>query len=360
MDRQGLKIMPTPVKVLVVDDSVFMRQMIKKMLEADPQIKVVGYARNGQEALEKIQRFKPNVLTLDVEMPGLDGLQTLERLMCCCPTPVVMLSAVTSEGAQATIKALELGAVDFAAKPERKADIVQLAQELPLKVKMAANVPVTKVCPQKKLKPHPVIAQPSLTNKIKKKPIDVVAIGTSTGGPAALHTLINSLPPQLPAALLIVQHMPPGFTASLAKRLNELGRIPVKEAQNGDLVQKGRALLAPAGWQMELEKEGAQVRVKLSKKSPIPTLFKPSVDVLFMSVAQIYGARSLGVILTGMGNDGLRGLRAMKEQGALGLAEDESTCIVYGMPRAVTEAGLVDKIAPLNRLASEIVNFVSK
>lgn len=353
--------MPTPVKVLVVDDSAFMRQMIKKMLEADPQIQVVGYARDGEEALEKVQRFKPDVLTLDVEMPGLNGLETLEQLMCRYPTPVVMLSAVTSEGAQATIKALELGAVDFVAKPERRTDIVQLAQELPLKVKMAASVPVTKVCPKKKIKPHPVSIQPPLEGKLsKKKSIDVVAIGTSTGGPAALHTLISSLPAQLPAAILIVQHMPPGFTASLAQRLNELGRIPVKEAQNGDLVQKGQALLAPAGWQMEVVRDGAQVRVKLSKESPIPTLFKPSVDVLFMSVAKVYGARSLGVVMTGMGNDGLRGLKAMKEQGALGLAEAESSCIVYGMPRAVTEAGLVDKTAPLNQLASEIVNFISK
>lgn len=353
--------MPTPVKVLVVDDSAFMRQMIIKMLEADPQIKVVGYARNGQEALEKVQRFKPNVLTLDVEMPGLNGLETLEQLMCSCPTPVVMLSVVTSEGAQATIKALELGAVDFVPKPEKRADIVKLAEELPLKVKMAAAVPVSKVCPRRKIKPHPVVINSLSEGKLAgKRPIDVVAIGTSTGGPAALQTLFSSLPPQLPAAFLIVQHMPPGFTASLSQRLNELGRLPVKEARDGDLVQKGQALLAPAGWQMEVVKDGAQVRVKLSQESPIPTLFKPSVDVLFMSVAKVYGARSLGVIMTGMGNDGLRGLRAMKEQGALGLAEAESSCIVYGMPRAVTEAGLVDKTAPLNRLAAEIVNFLSK
>ncbi|WP_227767296.1 protein-glutamate methylesterase/protein-glutamine glutaminase [Zhaonella formicivorans] len=353
--------MPSQVKVLVVDDSAFMRQVIIKMLEADPEIKVVGYARDGQEALDKVQRFKPDVVTMDVEMPGISGLETLEQLMCQAPTPVVMLSAVTTNGAQATIKALELGAVDFVTKPEKRTEIGQLANELPRKVKMAAGVQVAKVCRLRK--PELLLTPPKTPPKFfaaSKKQIEVVAVGTSTGGPAALHTLIRSLPPGLPAAMLIVQHMPPGFTATLAQRLNDLGTIPVKEAGDGDLVQKGRALLAPAGWQMEVVREDGQVRVRLSKETPVETLFKPSVDVLFLSVARVYGGKSLGVVMTGMGNDGLRGLKAMKEQGAYGLAEAESSCVVYGMPRAVVEAGLTDKVVPLPQIAGEIINFVSR
>lgn len=349
-----------PVKVLVVDDSAFMRQVIIKMLEADPEITVVGYARDGKEALDKIQRFKPDVVTMDVEMPGLDGLETLEKLMCLQPTPVVMLSAVTTEGAQATIRALELGALDFVSKPQKRTDIGQLASELPAKVKMAAGVAVSKVC---RLRKQEYVYKPvsSLTKPLRagKRQFEVVAVGTSTGGPAALHTLIRTLPQDLPAALLIVQHMPPGFTATLAQRLHDIGRIPVKEARDGDVVQKGSAILAPAGWQMEVEREQGVVKVRLSKEAPLETLFKPSVDVLFLSVARVYGSKSLGVVMTGMGNDGLRGLKAMKECGASALAEAESSCIVYGMPRAVVEAGLVDKVAPLHNLASEIVNFIS-
>lgn len=355
--------MDTQVKVLVVDDSAFMRQVIIKMLEADPQIKVVGYARDGQEALEKIQRFKPDVVTMDVEMPGLDGLETLEQIMCIQPTPVVMLSAVTVKGAETTIRALELGAVDFVAKPAKRIEMVQLANELPAKIKMAAGVAVTKVCRVRKYESASVKvpAPPSLPAKpAGKRKIEVVAIGTSTGGPAALNTLFRALPENLPAAVLIVQHMPVGFTASLAQRLNDIGKMPVKEAEDGDLIVPGKALLAPAGWQMETVRESGVAKVRLSKESSIKTLFKPSVDVLFLSVAKVFGSKSLGVVMTGMGNDGLRGLKAMKEQNALALAEDESTCIVYGMPRAVTEAGLVDKNVPLPNLAKEIVNIVTR
>lgn len=360
MDRQELRQVDSQVKVLVVDDSAFMRQVIIKMLEADPTIKVVGYARDGQEALEKIQRFKPDVVTMDVEMPGLDGLETLEKIMCVQPTPVLMLSAVTTEGAKTTIRALELGAVDFVAKPAKRIEMVQLASELPEKVKMAASVAVSKFCRAKRYEtfPTPPLVFPP-PKKIRQRKIEVVAIGTSTGGPAALNTLFRALPKTLPAGVLIVQHMPPGFTASLAQRLNDLGNMPVKEAEDGDLILPGQALLAPAGWQMEAVRESSVAKVRLSKESPIKTLFKPSVDVLFLSIAEVFGGNSIGVVMTGMGNDGTRGLRAMKEKNAIGLAEDESTCIVYGMPRSVTEAGLVDKTVPLPNLAREIVNIVS-
>lgn len=351
------------VKVLVVDDSAFMRQIIIKMLEADPVIKVVGYARDGQEALEKIQRLKPDVVTMDVEMPGLNGLETLEKIMCIQPTPVLMLSAVTTKGAQATMRALELGAVDFVAKPEKRLDIGLLANELPIKVKMAAGVAVSKVCRAGKV--EPIISQPPQFYRppdlipSRKNKIEVVAIGTSTGGPAALNTLFRTLPADLPVGVLVAQHMPPGFTTSLAQRLNDLGRMPVKEAQDGDLIEPGKAFLAPAGWQMEAIREADKVRVRIAKESPIETLFKPSVDVLFLSVAKAFGGNSLGVVMTGMGNDGTRGLKAMKDVQAYGLAEAESTCIVYGMPRSVVEAGLADKVVPLHQLAEEIVKVVS-
>jgi two-component system chemotaxis response regulator CheB len=356
--------MPLPIEVLVVDDSAFMRQIIIKMIESDPQIKVVSYARDGVEALEKIQRFKPHVVTMDVEMPGMSGIETLRKIMCTCPTPVLMLSAVTTEGAKSTIDALELGAVDFIAKPEKRTDIGLIAKELPEKIKMAANVSVNKICksvhlPEKINVPISVVT-PKTTRNLETKNIDLVAIGTSTGGPQALHTLISMLPKGLPAALLIVQHMPKGFTATLAQRLNGLGTIPVREAKDGDIIEKGLALLAPAGYQMEVVKEQGVMRVKLLNEVTIQTLFKPSVDALFLSISKYYEKNMLGVIMTGMGNDGLRGLGVMREKGALGIGEAESSCVVYGMPRAVNEAGLTDKIVPLSKIAQEIVNYVMR
>lgn len=358
----------TPLRVFIVDDSAFMRRMITAMLEKDPQIEVVGYAREGKEALEKIRRLKPDVVTLDVEMPGMGGLETLKALMDTQPLPVVMLSAVTTAGAQITLRSLELGAVDFVAKPEKRGDIVLLAEELPAKVKMAAGVPVDRIeqqralcggrpCPEKVLHKHQagMASRPAMAGK---KDISLVAIGTSTGGPAALTEVFKSLPPNLDAGVVIAQHMPPGFTKSLANRLNDLGNLPVKEAEDGDPILKGHALLAPAGFQMEVERAGGEVRARVSEKTNYRTLFKPSVDVLFLSVAEVYGSSAVGVIMTGMGTDGTEGLKAIKKASGYVLAQDEASCIVYGMPKSAVDAGVVDKTVPLTKLGEEITNLV--
>lgn len=359
--------MTLPVKTFIVDDSALMRRVLTAMLEQDPAIQVVGYARDGQEAMEKIPRLRPQVVTLDVEMPGMDGLETLERLMCLYPVPVLMVSALTTGGAEATLRALELGAVDFVTKPARQADLGQLAQDLTAKVKAVAGLPVTKVCrPAVNASPpadfHPLRKQPPprvAGNLLTPKhAVELVAIGASTGGPSALHAVMRVLPADFPAGILIVQHIPPGFTKPLAQRLNENSRLEVKEAEAGDVVRPGRALVAPAGWQMSLETRGDTVAVRLERSAPVQTLFKPSVDVLFLSVAEVYGDRSLGVILTGMGNDGVRGLKAIKDRGGKVLAEAESSCIVFGMPKAAIEAGVVDKVAPLPEIAAEITTVV--
>jgi len=354
---------PTPIKVFVVDDSAFMRRMITAMLEEDPQIRVVGYAREGKEALEKIQRLKPDVVTLDVEMPGLGGIETLKALMDIQPLPVVMLSAVTTAGAQITLRALELGAVDFVPKPEKRGDIVLLAQELRAKVKMAAGVPVDRIERQRALcggRPCPEIQAAPLSPAAVtgKRQISMVAIGTSTGGPAALAEVFKSLPAGLDAAVIVAQHMPPGFTKSLANRLNDLGNLPVKEAEDGEPVEKGKALIAPAGFQTEVEERNGRVQVRVSEKTNYQTLFRPSVDVLFLSVARVYGPHALGVIMTGMGSDGTKGLKAIKEASGYVIAQDEASCIVYGMPKSAVEAGVVDKVVPLTRIGEEITGLV--
>ncbi|WP_258360085.1 protein-glutamate methylesterase/protein-glutamine glutaminase [Moorella sulfitireducens] len=344
-----------PVKVLVVDDSAFSRRLIIDILSTDPEIQVVGYARNGMEALEKVASLKPQVVTLDLEMPVMDGLETLKKLMAGTPVAVIMLSAHTAAGAEVTIQALELGAVDFVLKPAKPGDIKDLARVLPEKIKAAARVPRERLCsgrPCREIIPAPFISH-------MKGGVEVVAIGTSTGGPAALQQVLTALPADLPAGVVVVQHMPPGFTGPLARRLNELAALEIREAADGDIIRPGMALIAPAGKQMLLERHGGNVQVLLAEEAGIPTLFKPSVDVLFLSVARIYGYRSLGVILTGMGNDGVRGLKAIKEQGGRVLAQDEDTSIVYGMPRAAVEAGLADQILPLPAIAAAIVSLVA-
>lgn len=344
-----------PVRVLIVDDSAFIRRVVGDILAKDPEIQVIGTARNGKEALEKVSDLEPQVITLDVEMPIMDGLETLEKLMVQKPVAVIMLSAHTEAGTEITLRALELGAVDFVLKPQKAADVKELAQILPEKIKAAARIPPRRLCLGKSCREN--VPAPLLSGDAG--PFEVVAIGTSTGGPAALQQVLTRLPADLPAGIVVVQHMPPGFTAALARRLNDLAALEIKEAQENDIVSPGVALIAPAGKQMVVERKGNMVRTHLMEEGGIPTIFKPSADVLFISVAAVYGKRSLGVILTGMGNDGVRGLKAIKEQGGMVLAQDEETSIVYGMPRAAVEAGLADKVLPLPAIAGEIVALVT-
>ncbi len=342
------------IKLIVVDDSAFMRRVIISMLEDDPGIEVIGYARNGRDALEKISRLKPDVVTMDIEMPEMDGLETLQKLMSEEPVPVVMLSAHTVAGARQTMAALELGAVDFVAKPEGKQGMELLAEELPRKIKIAARAEINR--PSAALKGRPD------TDKRPVKifyPPKILAIGSSTGGPPALQTILTRLPVDFPIGIVAAQHMPRGFTGPFAARLNELCALEVKEAAEGDRIEPGRVLIAPAGYQMQFKRRGRTVVVKITADSPGSNLYKPSVDVMFESLANVYGGNCLAVILTGMGNDGTRGLQEIKARKAAVLAQDKDSCVVYGMPKSAVEAGVVDKIVPLSEMGETIIQLVN-
>lgn len=345
------------IRILVVDDSAFMRRLIADLLNAAPGLTVVDTARNGLEALGKIREHHPDVITMDIEMPGLDGLTTLRLLMAQCPTPVVMLSSLTKTSAEVTFKALELGAVDFVAKTSGPvANVSGIGEELIDKVRAAAkaNLKATLKPETDKLSPVSPLMQPTTGGE------KVVAIGTSTGGPRALQEVLTKIPARFPSGLLIVQHMPPGFTKSLAERLNSLSAIEIKEAEQGDVIRPGLALIAPGDYHMRVERSTNQrMCVRLSRDAQING-HRPSVDPLFLSVAEIYKKNAVGVILTGMGHDGTSGLKAIKERGGYTIAEDQSTAIVYGMPRSAKESGAVDKVVPLPLVASTIINYVVK
>ncbi len=344
-------------KILVVDDSAFARSAIVKTLEADETIEVIGQARDGIEAIEMTKRLKPNVVTLDVTMPKMDGIAALEQIMRDCPTPVVMLSALTTEGAEVTIKALELGAIDFYLKPSivSPAGSGNSAGDLISKIKTAATV---KMVRQLK-KAEPVKSQeakPSAKHKHATKVEKIIMIASSTGGPQALCQVVPGIPGDIPAIVFIVQHMPPGFTKSLAKRLDQLSELDVIEAEEGMLVGPGMALLAPGDYHMTVGMNG---RIMLNQE-PHECGVRPSANVTMESLATVYGRLCLGVVLTGMGNDGTRGSALIKASHGNIIAEDESTCSVYGMPASVAEAGHVDKVLPLPKIAAEITKMCSK
>jgi len=343
--------MTNPIRVLIVDDSAFMRYTIKRHLDADPDITVVGSAKDGVEALEKIPILKPDVITLDVEMPRLDGLSTLKRLMKDSPTPVIMLSSLTAKGAQTTIKALLLGAVDFVEKPSGSAETRAVMKVLLGKVKTAAGIHMAKM---QKPSPPPVAAQHHAALRPFSIGDPLVVIGSSTGGPKALQEVIPRLPADLPAAVVIVQHMPAGFTKSLAQRLNDLSSLTVQEAVDGDRLAKGLVLLAPGDYHMEIT---SNKRIKLTQ-SPRRNHVRPAVDITMETAADHFNASVLGVVLTGMGSDGTDGARRIKARGGHIIAEDEKTSVVYGMPRSVVEAGVADEIVPLTEIAPAITRIV--
>ena len=341
-----------PIRVLVIDDSAFMRKAISIMLQSDPDIQVVGTARDGEEGIEKLKSHRPDVVTLDIEMPRMAGMATLEWIMKEQPTTVLMVSSSTREGAEVTLKALELGAVDFVAKtPGGGMEIMKICGELVRKVKAIAR--------RRGGSPLTFADPPSLPRTIPKlhREAEIVAVGSSTGGPQALQVICSNLPHDFPCGVLIVQHMPPAFTGPLASRLNGLSKLQVSEAKPHDLVEPGHILLAPGGFHMTLRRDGHRVVVVLSEE-PRSLLHRPSVDVTFSSAAEVYGARSIGVVLTGMGNDGLNGTRAIKAAGGKAIAQDEQSSVVYGMPRAVVEAGLADLVVPLAAVPEAIVHSV--
>ena len=357
------------IKVLVVDDSAFMRRMISDILESDPGIEVVGRARNGQEALAALTVLSPDVITMDVEMPVLDGLHALESIMKLRPTPVLMISSSTQAGAEATLRALQLGAVDFIAKPSGpiSLDLGKLAEEIRQKVKLAAAAVLrTPSAPSPALKSREETAEPppAAPRQFERELQQLVVIGASTGGPRALYEIIPALPKNFPAGILIVQHMPAGFTSSLAKRLDQSAAVRVKEAEDGDQVLPGVAYLAPGDYHLTVravDREGGRRQLRISlNQEPAVGGHRPSINVMFTSVAENFWSRTVAVLLTGMGSDGTEGMRLIKKCGGKTIAEDESSCIVYGIPRSAIEAGVVDKAVPLKQVAGEIIRAVSE
>ncbi len=342
------------VKVLIVDDSSFARLSITRQLTADPEIDVVGVARNGIEALEKMKALEPNVVTLDIEMPRMDGLQTLSRIMAEQPTPVVMLSSLTGEGTTTTIRALELGAVDYYLKssPASPVGPFGLSDSLVTKVKMAATVSGSKLRTlARTVKPRRVTRM--APTKSPGPPKKTIVIGSSTGGPSALYEVLPNLPANVPAAILVVQHMPPSFTRSLADRLDQLSEVRVREASTGDPLVAGQVLVAPGDYHMAVTPDG---RIRLTQEAPVLGL-RPAVDITMKSAASVYGATTIGVILTGMGSDGTKGAAAIRSAGGKVTTQDEASCVVYGMPRSVVESGNSDATVTLPRMAREILRM---
>jgi len=337
-------------KVLIVDDSALMRQLLTQILGSDPELEVIGTAGDPFAAREKIKTLNPDVLTLDIEMPRMDGLTFLEKLMRGHPMPVVMISSLTSKGADTTFRALSLGAIDYVSKP--KVDLsngtVEQAAEIIAKVKAAARARVRRT---------PIQAPPSAALNGKKYQFSathkVVAIGASTGGTEALKQLLAPLPADFPG-IVIVQHMPEAFTHQFAERLDSLCKIRVKEAQDTDRILPGHALLAPGGHQMAVVRRGMEYAVHVYRGERV-NLHLPSVDVLFSSCARNMGRNALGVLLTGMGADGARGMLEMKEAGAQNIAQDESTCVVFGMPREAILLNAVDQVLPLDQIPAALL-----
>jgi two-component system chemotaxis response regulator CheB len=340
-----------PIRALVVDDSAFMRFSIIQALGEDSEIQVVGSASNGKEALRLIPQLQPTVITLDVEMPHLDGLSTLREIMREFPCPVVMFSSLTHEGASETIQALMLGAVDFIPKPANRLDTRSVMAEVIAKVKLAARARVNPMAAAL-FKPPP--SQPEKKTHPHRKGVPVVMIGASTGGPGALSEIVPALPADLPAPLVIVQHMPAGFTRSLSERLNSLSALSVREAEPGDQLLAGQVLIAPGGFHMVLDEKE---RIALNQNPSVHGV-RPAVDVTLNSLTRQMGGHVVGVILTGMGSDGALGASILHNAGGRVIAEHESTCVVWGMPRSVVEAGAATAVLPRPQIAKAIETAV--
>lgn len=346
------------IKILIVDDSAFMRKLLSDLFSSESDFMIIGTARNGKEAIDKVEQLKPDVVTMDVEMPILNGIQALEIIMKETPTPVLMLSSLTSAGAKATLTALELGAVDFVAKTSGViSSITGIGNEILAKSRAASKANVSQLSKIKATLPSMInLSSPNFTASSEE---GILAIGTSTGGPRALQEIITRLPGNLPCGIVIVQHMPSGFTKSLAERLNSLSALTVKEAEHNEVIRPGFVFIAPGDYHMTIEREGNKKVVKLNQNPPIGG-HRPAVDPMMESVAKAYGERTVGVILTGMGHDGAKGIQAIKQQRGYTIAEDQSTAVVFGMPKSAIELGVVDKIAPLSAIASEIVKVIVK
>jgi two-component system chemotaxis response regulator CheB len=354
--------MTNKIRVLIVDDSAVVRQTLSQIISSDPHLEVMGTASDPYFAAKKIAEEVPDVITLDVEMPRMDGLTFLKKIMTQHPIPVVIISSLTEKGTETGMKALELGAVDIITKPQvnTKTFFEESRIRICDAVKAAAHARIARK--RIKLEPHVVepkysadaVLPPSLPNMSMIKTTEyVVAVGASTGGTEALTTFLKALPLDSPG-VIIVQHMPEKFTTSFAARLNEICKITVKEAENGDSVIRGRALIAPGNFHMLLKRSGARYYVEI-KDGPLVNRHRPSVDVLFRSTARYAEANAVGVIMTGMGDDGAKGMLEMKQAGAKTVAQDESSCVVFGMPKEAIKLGGVDKVLSLEAIAPFVI-----
>lgn len=369
------------IKVLVVDDSVFFRRRVSEILNSHPQLEVIDTANNGKEALEKVQQLRPDVVTMDIEMPVMNGIDAAREIMRVRPTPILMFSSLTHEGAKATLDALDAGAVDFLPKKfediarDREEAITLLQQRVisisrhrvrpllgqrPATSSLSASrtpatsnsaTPLRAAAPAAENRP---VRPAALNTRRSGKVYQLVAIGTSTGGPVALQNILTKLPGNFPHPILLIQHMPATFTAAFASRLNNLCQINVKEAADGDVVQPGTAYLAPGGKQMVLDGRPGAMRIRILDGGERMN-YKPCVDITFASCARQYRDKVLAVVLTGMGADGRDGAKLLHEQGATIWAQDEESCVVYGMPQAIVKAGIAAEILPLERVAQRIM-----
>lgn len=350
-----------PIKILVVDDSAFMRRIISDILNEDSEIEVIGTCRNGKDALVKIEELNPDIVTLDVEMPVMDGLTTLEKIMLKGKIPVIMLSSLTSEGAESTIKALELGAIDFITKPNSIFDMDSdnKKQELIAKIKGATKAKLSNNIRTRVIKKTPTKKSvPKKRSRFRVSKHDgslnnLIAIGTSTGGPRALQAIIPYIHKDIDGSILIVQHMPPGFTKSLADRLNTMSHINVKEAEDGEVIKKGWCYVAPGDQHLKVQQRGNQFYINLTSDELVSG-HRPSVDVLMNSVAEIVSINTYGVILTGMGGDGAKGMYELKKSNGYTIAQNEESCVIYGMPKVAVKLGAIEEILPLEDIAEHL------
>lgn len=342
-----------PVKVLIVDDSLLAQQVLIDILNNDPEMEVAGVAVDGEDALEKAVQLHPDVITLDIEMPKMNGLECLAKIMETSPLPVIMVSYLTVLGAEQTIKALELGAVDFVTKPSKDIEtLVNVEKELIQKIKLAASINVSKL---------QVITEKRTVSSSLKPPknIELLTIGSSTGGPRALRYLFRSFPKDFPLGVVVTQHMPTGFTKVFASHLNEACEIEINEAKNGDLILPGKVLIAPSGKQIALQRtSGNELVVEITSEPSL--IYKPSVNHFLKSVATVCRGNVLSVILTGMGSDGAISMQELRGLGARTIAEAEESCVVFGMPRAAIELGGVEYIETLSNIYPRIVDVLSK
>lgn len=367
-----------PVRVLIVDDSGFFRRRMTEMLNADPRLEVVGTANDGAQAIEQTTKLRPDVITMDIEMPVMDGITATRRIMASMPTPILMFSSLTTDGAKATLDALDAGAVDYLPKKfeDISRDKDEARRQLCERVYVIGSRKATAATARPQ-RPAPVTTRPArplrpaagsattpapsavaaVTGSLpppRRGQYKLVAIGTSTGGPVALQQVLIKLPANFPLPLILIQHMPGSFTPAFAQRLNQQCAIEVREAADGDELRPGLALLAPGGKQMAIEQRAGRTLVRITESDPA-LHYKPSVDLAFASVARVFPNQTLAIVLTGMGADGREGARLLKQAGSSIWAQDEASCVVYGMPAAIVEAGLADAILPLSDIGTAII-----